>query len=735
MRFSAIHKASTYLVAISAYLALVLSNEFGIVIPVVGGAAIAASWFWEPPRVRPERWTFLWNAVGVGVFAFQLLSLFGGENVVVAFGRVVIYLLVAKLFGRVGSRDYLWIYVLAFSMLVAASALNGNLSYAVCFLGFVVSATWALILFHLRRDMEDNFLLKHSDDSSSEKVEVERILHSRRIVGPSFLFGTSLVSLAIFAGALTLFVLFPRVGFGLFFEKSRSGLTMAGFRDGVTLGGHGLIRTDDTVVLRVFVDDPKLRGARAPAIHWRGVAFDRYSLGTWSRSEKAPPTRFATQHFGRNSRIYLAGRADPKLLSGALRQEIYLEPLDASVLFGASRPVAFEIASPLSGARAARGVVHPNEEVRFPHSSGIKYVVWSDTRPPDEARLRAAPDADPEAMATYLQIPPEMPDRVRALAREITAGARGPYEKALSVERYLRRNFAYTLRLEEAPGREPLDYFLFDRRRGHCEYFSSAMAILLRAVGVPTRNVNGFLGGEWNEYGGYIAVRSGDAHSWVEVWFDGVGWVTFDPTPPGVAAPLRRGGGNLLERMRRMLDTMRLKWFQWVLEYDLGRQVGLLRWAGEWLGLGAGGGRRPTTGAAFAWAREHARELGAAASGVALLGVGLAWWRRRRARAPGATGRRARSSHPVVATWRKSSARLARAGYARPPSHTPREHAAALLEAGAPGAEAFARLTELYYRARYADGSALAPSPDLETARRLADEIASAIRSRGRRAA
>ena len=64
------------------------------------------------------------------------------------------------------------------------------------------------------------------------------------------------------------------------------------------------------------------------------------------------------------------------------------------------------------------------------------------------------------------------------------------------------------------------------------------MAILLRAAGVPTRNVNGFLGGEWNEYGGYIAVRGGDAHSWVEVWFEGVGWVTFDPTP--AAAPAAR---------------------------------------------------------------------------------------------------------------------------------------------------------------------------------------------------
>jgi len=114
----------------------------------------------------------------------------------------------------------------------------------------------------------------------------------------------------------------------------------------------------------------------------------------------------------------------------------------------------------------------------------------------------------------------------------------------------------------ESPGDvEPIHFFLFSRKRGHCEYFSSAMAIMLREVGVPTRNVNGFLGGEWNEYNDYIAVRAGDAHSWVEVYVRGVGWVTFDPTPSASIDRLGRGGSGVSDRRRRQMDSLRFQWF------------------------------------------------------------------------------------------------------------------------------------------------------------------------------
>src|SRR5262245_19078409 len=127
-------------------------------------------------------------------------------------------------------------------MLVAGSVINADLTYGACFLGFVISATWALTLFHLRREMEDNLLVKHAADRASERVEVRRILDSKRIVGRRFFLGTGALSFGVFLAAAVIFLALPRVGFG-FFLKNRGGLTLAGFADGVKLGGHGVIKS------------------------------------------------------------------------------------------------------------------------------------------------------------------------------------------------------------------------------------------------------------------------------------------------------------------------------------------------------------------------------------------------------------------------------------------------------------------------------------------------------------
>src|ERR1051326_8613684 len=111
-------------------------------------------------------------------------------------------------------------------------------------------------------------------------------------------------------------------------------------------------------------------------------------------------------------------------------------------------------------------------------------------------------------------------------------------------------------------------------------YFASAFAVLARAAGIPTRQVNGFLGGEWNEYKGYVAVRAGDAHSWDEVYFPGAGWVTFDPTPAGTSS-LGRGGTGWRAKLGRLMDTLRFQWTKWVIEYDLVAQLSLFKDVGR----------------------------------------------------------------------------------------------------------------------------------------------------------
>jgi transglutaminase superfamily protein/uncharacterized protein DUF4129 len=132
-------------------------------------------------------------------------------------------------------------------------------------------------------------------------------------------------------------------------------------------------------------------------------------------------------------------------------------------------------------------------------------------------------------------------DRIRALARQITAGTSNPYDAATAIETYLRENYQYTL-TPPIPhdGTEPVTYFLFTSKQGYCEYFASAMGYLLRAAGIPARLVNGFGPGSYDSKTKQYIVRESDAHTWVEAYFPNYGWIPFEPTPDGNYFPIPR---------------------------------------------------------------------------------------------------------------------------------------------------------------------------------------------------
>jgi hypothetical protein len=146
------------------------------------------------------------------------------------------------------------------------------------------------------------------------------------------------------------------------------------------------------------------------------------------------------------------------------------------------------------------------------------------------AELAAAGEDYPDWIRErYLALPP-LPERVVELAREITGAAQTPYDKARAVEVYLRQ-LPYDLSVERPASGDVVDYFLFDVRKGFCDYYASAMAVLLRAVGVPTRLAVGYARGTYDQRTGEWVVTEQDAHAWVEVFFPGIGWVEFEPTP------------------------------------------------------------------------------------------------------------------------------------------------------------------------------------------------------------
>src|SRR5256714_10660887 len=209
-------------------------------------------------------------------------------------------------------------------------------------------------------------------------------------------------------------------------------------------------------------------------------------------------------------------------------QTFILEPVDTPILFGAPRVVAIQAKLPFVRVDAEGAIqTRPHDQER------VAYKVFSDTTEPNANTLRSDRLQYSVESARYLELPPNLDPRIGTLTRDVIkkSGAKTWYDAAHAIESYLRENYGYTLELK-AGGPDPLADFLFNVKQGHCEYFATAMAVMLRTHGIPSRVVNGFQTGDYNGTADVYSVTQRDAHSWVEVYFPETNsWVTFDPTP------------------------------------------------------------------------------------------------------------------------------------------------------------------------------------------------------------
>jgi hypothetical protein len=322
--------------------------------------------------------------------------------------------------------------------------------------------------------------------------------------------------------------------------------------------------------------------------------------------------------------------------------------------------------------------------------------------------LRAAGRNYPAAIAAkYLQLP-ALDARVPQLATQITSSANNDYDKSAAIENYLRTRFGYTLQLPRTKEEDPIANFLFVRKQGHCEYFASAMAVMLRSLGIPSRVVNGFHSDEFNDITGSYVVRAKNAHSWVEAYFPGYGWQTFDPTPPGALSSGRHGWG----RLALYVDALSSFWRDWIVSYDTSHQFTL--------GQAAISGSRSVLvdsrkwalekyAAMLRWARrsedrvEHSPARWALAAGALALGILLLANLRRVLRG---LHERWVSAHPerspeqAASIWYERMARaLARRGVRKGTSQTPQEFLTKIDDQRL--RIPVARFTEVYESARF----------------------------------
>jgi hypothetical protein len=245
------------------------------------------------------------------------------------------------------------------------------------------------------------------------------------------------------------------------------------------------------------------------------------------------------------------------------------------------------------------------------------------------------------------------------------------------------RTFRYTLELPATAREATLENFLFRRRAGHCEYFSTALAMLLREVGVPARNVNGFLGGTWNDFGQYLTVTMNEAHSWVEVYFPRYGWVPFDATP-AASTDLAKQQSAFFAPLRRVFDGLEHRWNKWILEYNIDTQVNLFKRATQPFA-------RPTPEGGVKWNPNVTRTFKLLMLFGTILVILISVFRR--ARAP--------SASPEARTYLKLRRAYEKAGYDVKPYEAPMQFVKTLQKENAPGHEHARRVVEIYLRSRF----------------------------------
>ncbi len=690
MRFGIVHRLMTNALATLGVLAVVNTGTMApwTVGAVLVGLALAVA---MPESIQARPWMRTFATIGpLSLFVIEIVRVVLGASALDVAVEFAGFLQIIRVATRRGAAHDQQIIILALLHFVAGTVLGGGLSYGLCFLGFLVVAPGALVLSHLRREVEGNYR-QGARDRTGLPVDVPRILRSRRVVGRGFLLTTCLLAIPIFVFTGALFVLFPRVGLSLLLVNHPRQGRMVGFSDHVDLGDVGTLRSDPTVALRFTLpeaQDPPVR----LTLRLRGTAFDSYDGRAWSRTSNE--RRPADIYYPNIVPVIRLPRA-----SEDRRITFDLEPIDPPVLFLPPRTVAAQI-KPAPNTMGQDGTVitrGPEGELRYATSAmhGLRYDVFLAA---DGESIQTA--LTPADRARYLALPLLAP-RIKELAHAWTDALPTPMAKAKAIEEHLRNDFRYDVTSPSGGKPQPLDHFLFETRRGHCEFFSTAMAMMLRSIGIPSRNVTGFVGGTYNRFGRYYAVREGDAHSWVEAHLGdpAQGWTTFDPTPTSAAQPLEDTSGAFVY-VRDFVDALSQRWNRYIVGYDLRTQIRLFEEANQRYDR-ARSRAGINTGALGRLTRPPVVAGAVVTSGIVAY---LFWKRRRPAGTPGREKPPKNDSPAITAItqlYRSLETALSAQGLSRPPATPPLRYAEELRTKSHPLATTVHELTLLYLEVRF----------------------------------
>jgi transglutaminase-like putative cysteine protease len=642
--------------------------------PVLGAYAALLVVFLRRAWRDPGSWLPPWamNVLGLlylPVLYLDLVVLWGGQLV-----RPVIHLamfaVAVKLYAMRHERDKWHIFGGCFFLFLAAMGTSVHPAMMLYLLAVV-----GLVLVILTRFSYFSVLARFGyRDGDLARVPL------RGFVAASLL-GVMLVGIPLFA-------VLPRIRTPYLLVRGAGSGTLigsAGFSDLITLDAIGSARGNREVLLRLrFAPQEEPR----QEIRLKAATYERYDGRTWRASGEGTPV--------------VAGPGGTFTLGpGATRQraEVWLLPWASTSLPLPVQAVGLQVARVGALGRDRGGAT----KLLFMPPTTLRYDVDLADEPVFDGLAPPRLD-DPQEPA--LQAEGATP-RVAALAAEVM-GEGSALARVQRLEQHLAGTYRYSTEFVGRSGQLPLERFLFEERRGHCEFFATAMVVMLRSQGIPARFVTGFLGGEPSNFEGYYIVRQGNAHAWVEAWVPEVGWQLFDPTPPGGRPGI--GEGGLAAVMGQVWDYVLFRWDRYVLTFGVYDQIQLFMQArGLWMSLWklferdeeagtpapevtleVSGDTETAAGTAGSGWRDWVPWLGGLLLVAAL--CALVWWR----------WRIARRRRTATDSYRRLRDRLERGGLRVPPSLAPLHLAASAAtrfpQAGAPTG----RLVQLYLRESFA---------------------------------
>ena len=608
---------------------------------------------------------------------------FGSQTLLKAMLHLLLFTTLFKLAAIRRERDLSLALVLSGMLFVAS--VSTSFHYAILLYVLVVAfVAWGvLVKWALWRDLA----------AAPEEWSRDRAARTLPGRGPLV---TSVLSTALLAVPLFLFLPRLRTPYVRGTEAGREITT--GFSENVDPDLFGALKRDDRVFLRITSEEPLGEGAGA-VLRLRTLALSRWEGGVW----KKPLGRGVTvSPAGNGVLVPLASRG--RAATGTTAMTIDLTPIQTRtlpypLLGNALRLSEGSFRNP-SLAYLERDAAR-NMRLPFEPDRTIQYTVLYGTR--------ALPDLEPGDAAEASKAPGS--SALRAFALETSGGidpAADPEKAAHAIEATLK---GWTYELDLRPrGPNAVEDFVTTGHRGHCQTFATAMALLLREVGVPTRFVTGFLGGEIGAFGRYVLVRGQNVHAWVEVWCGpSKGWVTFDPTPTEGLPALERV--PVSKRFRQVTDGLEFFYDRFILSFGQGDQAELLRKlreaAGGALGLLRGVGGLPLL--------RRGRAVGVAIAAL-LLVVFVILGRRLR----GASWR-TRGLGPASSAYRRLQKALHRLGAPLTPASVPAETLAAASALGPLAARPAEAIVRAYVRESF--GGLAAADGEERRLRELLDEF------------